>query len=732
MQSKDDKRQIDEAFAKLLKAFNRTLSEEEEKTLTKAFKFGNKAHMGIRRKSGEPYFLHPLAVATIAVGDIGLGIRSAVAGILHDVIEDTDYTREDIEALFGENVANIVEGLTKVKGSFESAQAVNFRKMLLTLSEDVRVTFIKLADRLHNMRTLDSMPQNKQLKISGETLYVYAPLAHRLGLYSIKSELEDLAFKYQMPDAYSEIKLKIRNGRYKQNELINNFIAPIESKLKGMGIDYEIKGREKTAYSIYKKIHTQGISFDQVYDLLAIRIIFKPDTNSTEKLECFRIYSQIKDIYDSNKDGRFRDWLSKPKANGYEALHDTLMGPDGKWVEVQIRTRRMDDIAEKGLAAHYKYKEGEETTANNELDKWLAEARESLTKTDSNELEFLERFKLNLYNEEISVFTPKGETKTLPAEATVLDFAYSLHTELGDCCLGAKVNHKSVPIYHKLINGDQVEIISSATIQLKPRWANFVITSKANEKIKYGIRKIFKDDIKRGKKMLVDELAKYKISIIAGCLNKMRIYYRASYDEQILTMVGNGEINLKELPKILNIKPKSKLSQIWELTFKTREKDRSKIDNKKIKSIVLAKDQDEYLISSCCNPEPGDDIIGILAKDETIEIHKKECSEAVTSMVNYGDTLISASWKTKEKEVHLVTLKIEGRDRKGIVTDIITPLTGHRDVNMRQVHFDAHDGIFEGTISLYTTMEAKIEKLTEKLKLIKEVETVTITENNKK
>jgi len=722
-------RYINDLYEDLVKLCKQRKTKPENlEKIDKAFQFANQAHAGVRRKSGEPYIAHPLAVATIVVGEIGLGTTAALAAILHDVVEDTDYTLEDIKNIFGEKVAGIVDGLTKLSGTFDSAQAANFRKMLMTLSDDVRVILIKLADRLHNMRTLDSMFLHKQMKIAGETLYIFAPLAHRLGLYAIKTELEDLSLKYQHPEAYERISLQLRDQESRRNYLVNQFIDPINQRLKKEGFDFNIAARSKSIFSIWNKMQAKKISFDEIYDLLAIRIVFNPKKNISEKRQCFDILSLVTDIYKPKPD-RIRDWITMPKANGYEALHVTVMGPEGKWVEVQIRTKRMDEIAEKGFAAHYKYK-GIKSNES-ELDKWLGKIREMLQNPESDALDFLDEFKLNLFAQEIVVFTPKGLMKTLPKDATVLDFAYDIHTDLGTKCIGAKVNHRLVPLSHKLSSGDQVEIITSEKQNPQVEWLDFVVTARAKNKIRDAFKKQQKAHIEKGRQFLTDELNRLKITKpSANTFRKLIEHYHLHSKDQLYAQIGLGIVKLDNLNKILLKRTENKFIKYWKLSFlkpgKPTKQDNKKIDKRQ--PIVLEDDNAQYILASCCSPIPGDKVLGFLNDDNQIHIHKKNCQEALKLMANQGDRIVTANWIISKKLSHLIHLHINGFDRIAVVNDITNVISNELTINMRSIKFESHDGIFEGDLFLYVYNTEDLDNLITKLKKIKSVDTVVRTD----
>ncbi|GET29897.1 bifunctional (p)ppGpp synthetase/guanosine-3',5'-bis(diphosphate) 3'-pyrophosphohydrolase [Prolixibacter sp. SD074] len=722
LQTEAEKRYIQDLFDDLLKSFNRPMTDEAKALIIKAFNFANKAHMGVRRKSGEPYILHPIAVAKIVTSEIGLGAKSATAAILHDVVEDTDYSLQDIENMFGTKVANLVDGLTKLSGTFDSKQAVNFRKMLLTLSDDVRVILIKLADRLHNMRTLDSMPRNKQLKIAGETLYVFAPLAHRLGLYSIKTELEDLSLRYKHPEAYQQIDLQLHNQEERINYLVHVFAKPIQKKLYEEKFDFTISGRPKSIYSIWNKMQTKKVSFSEIYDLLAIRIVFKPKPGLSEKRQCFDILSLITDIYKPKPD-RIRDWITIPKANGYEALHVTVMGPEGQWVEVQIRTERMDEIAERGFAAHYKYKG--DNTAESEIDRWLEKIRELLQNPESDALDFLDEFKLNLYSQEIIIFTPKGDMKMMPKDTTVLDFAYDIHTELGNKCIGAKVNHQLVPMSHVLSSGDQVEILTSDKQHPKPSWLEIAVTARAKSKIKDSFKQEQKKHIENGQGILRDELGKLNVLPSANTLKKLINHFGLHTKEQLYAEIGMGLLKLDKLEEILQKKSENKFVKFWKLTFSSKKKSTGPVIDKK-KPFLLEEDpeQNNYILATDCNPIPGDDVVGYIADSGNILIHKKTCPEAIKLMSSQGDNILEAKWTRFKVLSYLSHIYIRGFDRQGMVNQITNVISNEYGINMRSINFDTHDGVFEGNLYLYVHHTEDLENLLSKLKEIKGIDSV--------
>ncbi|HEY3373276.1 MAG TPA: RelA/SpoT family protein [Prolixibacteraceae bacterium] len=729
LQTKAEQRLIQDYYDDLMKACDRKVSDEGKIRIQKAFEFANNAHAGVKRKSGEPYIIHPLSVAKIVVEEIGLSATSIISALMHDVVEDTDYTLEDISNLFGEKVASIVDGLTKLTDEFtpqqDSKQANNFRKMLMTLSDDVRVILIKIADRLHNMRTLDSMLPTKQLKIAAETLYIFAPLAHRLGLYAIKSELEDLSLKYKHPDAFNQIQFRLQNQREKRDYLVTEFIKPIEEQLKNEGIEFTITERLKSIYSIWSKMQTKGVSFDEVYDLLAIRVVFTPKPNVSEKRQCFDILSLVTDIYKPKPD-RIRDWITIPKANGYEALHVTVMGPQGKWVEIQIRTQRMDEIAERGFAAHYKYKNINDI--ENELDRWLQKIKEMLKNPESDALEFLDEFKMNLFSSEIIVFTPKGRMVTLPKNATVLDFAYEIHSELGNHCIGAKINHKLVPISHVLQSGDQVEILSSKTQAPQLSWLTILISAKAKTKVKQSFKLDRKKHIEQGRKIIEDELAKHKIVPSSDTLKKLSSYYNLTNKEQLYAQVGMGFLEIGNLDEVLQTRRQNKLAKFWKLQFSTKKEESpvvtGKIDKKAPYILLEDPEQLNYSLARCCNPIPGDDVVGYISAEDHVIIHKRNCPEALKMMSQQGDSIITAEWTKFKKLSYLSRIKLSGFDRMGIVNEITTIISKQNNINMRTVHFDAHDGIFEGDLYLYIHNVQDLTELISRLMKIKGIDNI--------
>ena len=727
----DEQEMIETAFDDLIKSLRKGTTEESVKMIRRAFEFAREAHQGVRRKSGEPYILHPLAVAKIAVKEIGLGTKSAVAALLHDVVEDTDYTVEDIANLFGPKIASLVDGLTKISevmGSNTTKQAESFRKMILTLADDVRVILIKIADRLHNMRTLDSMPEHKQVKIASETLYIYAPLAHRMGLHAIKTELEDLSLKYENPVEYQELEKRIHDYRDEHTGLYQQFIAPIRERLTESGYHYDITARTKSVYSVWSKMQRRHISFEEIYDLLAVRIVFDPKDNQPEKWQCWNIYSLITDMY-SPKPERIRDWVSVPKANGYEALHLTVMGPGGKWIEVQIRSRRMDEIAEKGLAAHWKYK-GDNAEASNEVDKWLAGIKEMLEQPGTDALEF----KLNLFAKEIRVFTPKGEMRTLPKGASVLDFAYDIHTEIGNSCIGGKVNHKLVPMSHRLQSGDQVEVLTSDKQKPQSDWLDFIVTAKARNNILMVFRREKKEQIRIGTTMFEKLLEDMKLPFGAENLNKALLHLKLQHKDDLYVSLAKGHLDIEEVRKALKKKSENKFVKYWKLQFFKSDKDKPVPDKEKeeekgkvINDII--DDASDFIIAPCCNPIPGDDVVGMKIDGDKITVHKRKCPEAIRLMSSYGDKIVPVKWVSHKIMSFLAVIKLNGIDSIGIVSDITMIISKESNVNMRTVHFETKDGIFEGMIHLYVHNTADLNNLMMKIASLKGVENVSRVEN---
>ncbi|MBB3895002.1 RelA/SpoT family protein [Bacteroides pyogenes] len=708
-----DEEMIEQEFQKLLNDYLGTKHRKRIEIITKAFNFANQAHKGIKRRSGEPYILHPIAVAKIVCNEIGLGSTSICAALLHDVVEDTDYTVEDIENIFGTKIARIVDGLTKISGGIfgdhASAQAENFKKLLLTMSSDIRVILIKIADRLHNMRTLGSMLPNKQYKIAGETLYIYAPLANRLGLYKIKTELENLSFKYEHPEEYAEIEKKLNATAAERDKVFNEFTTPIRMQLDKMGLKYRLMARVKSIYSIWNKMQTKHIPFEEIYDLLAVRIIFEPRNQEEELNDCFDIYVTISKIYKPHPD-RLRDWVSHPKANGYQALHVTLMGNNGQWIEVQIRSERMNDVAEQGFAAHWKYKEGGGSEDEGELEKWLKTVKEILDDPQPDAIDFLDTIKLNLFASEIFVFTPKGELKTMPQNSTALDFAFSLHTDIGSHCIGAKVNHKLVPISHKLQSGDQVEILTSKSQRVQPQWELFATTARARTKIAAILRKEQKANQKKGEKLLNEFLQKEEIRLEDSVIEKLCRLHRCKDSEELLAAIGSENIVLGEADRN---ELKEKQSSSWKkyLTFsfgnskeKPEEKKTTEIEKINLKQILKLTEeslQKTYIMAECCHPIPGDDVLGYIDEKNRIIIHKRQCPVAAKLKSSYGNRILATEWDTHKELSFLVYIYIKGIDSVGLLNDITQVISKQMNVNMRKLNIETNDGIFEGKIQLW-------------------------------
>ncbi len=703
--------------------------EEDWNFIKKAFFLAKEAHQGVRRRSGEPYFLHPIAVAQIVVDEIGLGVKSVAAALLHDVVEDTDYTVEDMEHLFGHKIATMVDGLTKMSGVFNadtSKQAEYFRKVLLTLSDDVRVILIKIADRLHNMRTLGSMPQNKQIKITGETIYLFAPLAYRLGLYAIKTELENLCMKYRFPKEYEEITQHINETSAARDEYIRKFNAPIIEALDRNGIKYEITGRVKSAYSIWTKMVQKQIPFSEIYDLFAIRIVFQPLDFPSEKTQCWQIYSSITDIYTPKPD-RLRDWISMPKANGYEALHSTVMGPDGIWVEVQIRTQRMDEIAERGFAAHWKYKKATISHDEDEFDKWLKMIRTALESPTQNAVDFLDNFKLSLYASEIAVFTPKGEARRLPYGATALDLAYDVHTKIGNSAIGAKINHKIMPVTTSLNSGDQVEIITAESAKPKAEWLEQVLTTKAKQAIKNYLKREQEHNQQRGMQLLDERLTQMNITPNNRVIRKLITAYDSHNKEELYTKIGAGIVSLDNLEKVLRTNSNFKILKFWNLFIK--EDDDEGDDDEAINNDKKSKPHNDghLVVAECCHPLPGDQVVGF--KDpitHQIIVHKATCDELNRLASQHGDCIVKEEikWEQHKTQSSLATIQIMGIDRMGLLVDLANVVTNDFSINMRQVNIQSHDGIFEGTLSLYVRDAESLNAILDRLRRVKGMESV--------
>jgi GTP diphosphokinase / guanosine-3',5'-bis(diphosphate) 3'-diphosphatase len=729
-------RQIEDRYQDFLKAIQNKFDEERLTRIEKAFRFANAAHDGIKRKSGEPYIIHPIAVARIVAKDMGLGATSICASILHDVVEDTEYSVNDIENMFGQKVARIVDGLTKLSGDIDSRQVLTLKKILMTLSDDVRVILIKIADRLHNMQTLESMPAHKKIKIAGETLYLYVPLAHRLGLYAIKSELEELSFKHKHPEEYKKTMYLLHNQEEKRNYLVNEFIRPIQEKLETEKIDSIVSHRLKSTWSIWQKMQKKGISFNEIYDILAVRIVIKAKPGISEKRQCFDVLSLVTDIYKPRPD-RIRDWITMPKANGYESLHVTVMGPQGKWVEVQIRTERMDEVAEHGFAAHYRYKDI--STFESELETWIERIREHLRTPDSDAFEFLDDFKLNLYATEINLFTPKGDMVSLPQGSTVIDFAYEIHTDLGNKCIGAKINFKLVPLNHVLENGDQIEILTSGKQVPKPEWLKFATTAKARSKIKDAFKLEQKKHVDKGREMVEEAMKNIKAPMTSNNLKKIIAHFNLNNKEQLYSETGMGFLELKNLEEILGKKSPNKLVKYWNITFSRKKKEEEeepvvteelKIFDKK-KPFLLKETQDDvtYTLAKCCNPIPGDQVIGYLSTNDHINIHKTGCREVEKFLSSHGNRIIAAEWTKFKKQSYLTRLRLEGFDRIGIVNEVTNVISKQHSINMRSVKFDTHEGIFSGDLFLYIHNADDLHHLIGSLEKIKGIDRVSRDEN---
>ncbi len=725
-----ERKEILRHYRALLRSLRPKLKRGDKELIRTAFEMAAEAHKTMRRKSGEPYILHPLAVAMICVEEIGLGVRSTICALLHDTVEDTDISLEDVEREFGSEIARIVDGLTKISNVIDansSAQAENFKKILITLTDDPRVILIKLADRLHNMRTLDYMKREKQLKIASETVWVYAPLAHRMGLYSLKTELEDLSMKYLEPDAYREIAKRLSETKRERTRFINEFIKPLREKLLRAGFDFEIYGRPKSIHSIWNKIKKKGVAFEEVYDLFAIRIIINSPPEH-EKEDCWKVYSMITDEYTPSPE-RLRDWLSNPKSNGYEALHTTVMGPQGKWVEVQIRTKRMNEIAEKGLAAHYKYKEGTPGSSGDEdrFDKWFGQIREVISREDTDSIDFLQDFKTSFLAEEIYVYTPKGDVKMLPVGSSALDFAFSIHSDIGSKCIGAKVNHKLVPISYKLRSGDQIEIITSNKQRPSEDWLNFVVTAKAKSKIK--------DALKEEKRKIAEEgkyFAQRKIEATGAAFNQHNIdelvnYYKQNSQLDLFYNIAVKRIDLKELrdfhvqgDRLEQPKP---VKILTELKVETEHKHTPRKDSE---LIIFGESSDKimYSLAKCCNPIPGDDVFGFVSTGKGLIIHRTNCPNASQMMANYGHRIVKTKW-AKNKEISFLTgLKIIGMDDVGVINKITNVVSGDMKINIAALTIESGEGIFQGTIKIFVHDKEELDELVERLKHLNGIHTV--------
>lgn len=741
-----DDKMITAAFDKLMKTYLDSPHRKKVDIITKAFNFARQAHKGVRRLSGEPYIMHPIAVAQIACEEMGLGSTSICAALLHDVVEDTDYSVEDIENIFGSKIAMIVDGLTKISGGIfgdkASAQAENFKKLLLTMSDDIRVILIKICDRLHNMRTLASQAPNKQYKIAGETMYIYAPLANRLGLNKIKTELEDLSFKYEHPEEYKDITNKLSMSEEQRQKLFKDFTTPIRAALDSLDIQYEIKARVKSPYSIWNKMQNKHVSFDEIYDILAVRIIFTPKERANEINECFNIYVAISRIYKSHPD-RLRDWLNHPKANGYQALHVTLMSKQGKWIEVQIRSDRMDEIAEQGFAAHWKYKDGNDGHEDDgELNDWLSTIKEILDDPQPDAMDFLDAIKLNLFASEIFVFTPKGEVKTMPANCTVLDFAFQIHTFLGSHCIGAKVNHKLVPLSHKLNSGDQVEVLTSKSQHVQPDWINFVSTAKAKAKIQAILRRDNRETQKKGEDTLKQWLQTNEIELSTSVLDKLCSFHGVQKPEDLFLGLGNRTIILGE-KDINELHGKSQKSESsgggWRkfVPFFNKGKEKketvppsdkklvvSKEFNKKIPCVISEKTIGMYILPTCCHAIPGDDILGYIDNKNQVEIHNRACPVANRLKSSFGNRILDAKWDMHKVLFFDATIQIRGIDRKGMLHDISEVISEKLDVNIHRITINADEGIYDGKIEIRVHDRSEVQEIVNALKKIDDLKEV--------
>lgn len=728
MSPEEEDRMIEDAYQDVLRAYLSSNHRKKVEIIERAFRFAKAAHKGVRRRSGEPYILHPIAVAKIVISELGLGSTSICAAFLHDVVEDTEFTKEDIAANFGDKIASIVEGLTKISGGIfgdkASLQAENFRKLLLSMSTDIRVVLIKMADRLHNMRTLGSMRPEKQYKIAGETLYVYAPLAHRLGLYKIKDELEDLAFKYEHPQKYAEIMAKVSESEQHRAEIVEEFVGPVREKLDAAGFKYEIKARVKSAYSIYNKMETKKVPFEEIYDIYAVRVIFENDDDSLERIRCWEIYTFFTDGHKVHPD-RLRDWTSIPKANGYRALHLTAMGPDGKWIEVQIRSRKMDEIAELGYAAHWKYKTGvhEDDT---ELDKWMNTIKDILANPEPNAIDFLDTIKLNLFSAEIYVFTPKGDLITLPQGATVLDMAFAIHSQMGTHCIAGKINHKLVPISYKLDSGDQVEIITSESQTPQPEWMQFCNSAKAQNRLRAILRKDRRHLLDRGKKLFGEILEKEGVKDTPENIGRILGNYHLASRDDLYLMLANDEINLssKQLRE-LNKNRSSLLSKILRNPFASKkgtaaEEKREPINRKEIYILHPDEEKPNYRLDTCCQPIPGDDVLGFVDDDEQVVVHKVSCPNAMRLKSSYGSRLVATAWGGAADRF-LATISVDGIDRHGILEEITSLMSQQLGVNIRGLNIAARQEVFHAEITVQIDNVETVENICRNLKEIKGV-----------
>ena len=732
--------EITKRYKEMLKNTYVTLSDDDKKLIRKAFDLAVEAHKDQRRKTGEPYIYHPIAVAQIVADEIGLGATSIAAALMHDVVEDTEYTLEDLEKLFGKKIAKIIDGLTKISVLNKqdvSIQSENYKKLLLTLSEDVRVILIKIADRLHNMRTLDSMREDKQLKIASETIFIYAPLAHRMGLYNIKSELEDLSLRYTKPEDYFAIERKLTETKEERETYIYDFIKSLKDKLNEEGLEFEIKGRSKSINSIYRKIVTQGIPFEEVYDLFAIRIIYRSDRKN-EKFLAWKIYSMVTDLYIPNPK-RMRDWITHPKSTGYESLHVTVMGPEARWIEVQIRSERMDEVAEMGIAAHYKYKENynEEDT---KVDEWIQQVREMLEQEDTKDaIEFMDNFQFNLYSKEIYVFTPKGDLHSLPKGASSLDFAYSIHTNVGDRCLGAKVNGKLHPLSYKLQSGDQVEIITSSQQKPKLEWLEYAITSKARSKIKSSLNSDKRRVAEDGKEVLIRKLRHLKVDFSEQTVNQLQQFFKLQSSQDLFYNIAMGIIDNNDLRKFAdkNTGFTGLFNRFRKSTFSNSVPAKPKqpetfIDKSKLDSLVFGNDEERlnYEIASCCNPIPGDKVYGFITVSKGIKVHKVDCPNSVSLQANYAYRIIKAKWIDSSQREFKALLELSGIDRPGMVSDITLVVSKNNSLNMHSINLSEDAGIFDGKITVSVKNKNQLEEVMKELEEIEGIQSVKRTYKN--
>lgn len=744
-----EEQNIEAAFQEVLDGYLRSNHRKKVEIIKRAYLFAKDAHNGIRRRSGEPYILHPIAVAKIVSQEIGLGSTSICAALLHDVVEDTEYTVEDIELNFGKKIAMIVDGLTKISGGIfgdkASVQAENFRKLLLTMAEDIRVILIKMADRLHNMRTLGSMLPSKQYKIAGETLYIYAPLAHRLGLFAIKTELEDLSFKYQHPEQYKEIRQKIEETEVSRDTMFKNFSAPIRQKLDDMGLTYTMTARVKSAFSIWNKMETKHVPFEEVYDLYAVRIVFDCDADEKEKRICWNIYSAITDIYRLHPT-RTRDWVSTPKANGYRALHLTVMGPDGNWVEVQIRSQKMDDIAERGFAAHWKYKIGE-SDEESELETWLKTITDLLREPGPNAMDFMDTIKLNLFATEIIVFTPKGDLITLPKDATVLDMAYTLHTEIGSHSIAGKVNHRLVPISYKLQSGDQVEVLTSKTQKPLPEWLNFVTTAKAKTRLETALKKERKKISEKGERVIAKIASDYALEDENRFVSRLMALYHLMTRDDLYFAIGNNTIELTDsvVKSLCKKQNPGLLNRLWPFAGKSNKKDqpaatqeksqdnnataeKPPIDTKKVYELRTENGMHNYKIAPCCKPIPGDDVVGYVDDDNNVVVHKMDCEVAMRLKSSFGNRLVATRWEESPLvTTFLAELSVEGIDRMGILQELISEISINMSINIRKLDIEATEGVFSCKLVVRVSDVSIVNRLCKQIKKINGVKSAVRT-----